>query len=146
MSARRRARETALQVLYEIEMTGSSPEEAFSSYVENFAIRPKAEDFARELVRGVLARKEEIDSTIKRHSRNWRLERMASIDRNILRIATYELLFRPDIPPKVSLNEAVELAKRFGSEDSAAFVNGILDAIYRQEIRSEEAAKAAKLP
>ncbi len=134
MSARRRAREAALQILYEMEITGTSPEEALSSYMETFAVRPVAKDFVRELVLGVWARREEIDSVIQRHSRNWRLERMASIDRNILRIATYELLFRPDIPPKVSLNEAIELAKRFGSEESASFVNGILDAIYRQEL------------
>ena len=97
----------------------------------------KALEFAQELAEGVVEHQEEIDRLIQKYSQNWRLERMNVTDRNILRLATYELLYRPDIPPKVSLNEAIELAKEFGTEDSPAFVNGILDAVYRHEVQRE---------
>ncbi len=86
-----------------------------------------AEDAARELVRGCMALLEEIDAKIRDVSRHWRIERMARVDRNILRLATFELMRLPDVPRKVTLNEAVELAKRFGDEQSPAFVNGVLD-------------------
>ena len=84
------------------------------------------------LVRGVICNKPQIDQTIETFSSNWKISRMGFVDRNILRIATYELLFCPDIPPKVTINEAVDIGKLYGSEDSGAFINGILDVIYRK--------------
>ncbi len=87
--------------------------------------------FALELVTGVMDQREEIDSVITTHSRHWRLERIAKVELAILRIAVYEMVYRPDIPPKVSINEAVELSKSFGDENSRSFINGILDAVAR---------------
>ena len=89
-------------------------------------------DFARHLVLGIWTKREELDSLISRSSRNWRLERMSHVDRNVLRLGAFEMLFMKDIPPKVSIDEAVELGKKFGSEESGAFINGVLDNIYNQ--------------
>ncbi|RUM88129.1 MAG: transcription antitermination factor NusB [Thermodesulfatator sp.] len=139
MGVRHKGRQIAVQVLYQWDVAGVPLAEALATYREHLNPAPEAFEFARELVEGVQEKKELLDTLISRYSRHWRLERMLATDRNILRLATYELLFRPDIPPKVSLNEAVELAKEFGSEDSPAFVNGILDAIYRNEVRPQEA-------
>ena len=92
------------------------------------------EEFADRLVRGVLEHGQEIDQVIEEHSENWRLERMPAVDRNILRIATFEFLHCEEIPPKVTLNEAIELGKRFGSEESGSFINGILDRILSRSV------------
>lgn len=137
--ARRRAREFALQVLYERDQTPLSVDQALESLWaglrEEDGIgegRPALEDevtYARRLVLGVDTRAGEIDALIESASVNWRLVRMPVVDRNILRLATFELLGCPDVPASVSINEAVELAKRYGDKDSRAFVNGILDRI-----------------
>jgi transcription antitermination protein NusB len=95
----------------------------------NPRVRPIPRRFALELVHGVVEHREEIDGLIEQHSHNWRLDRMARVDRNVLRLAVFELKWRPDIPKKVTLNEAVELGKAFGTEASSAFVNGLLDRI-----------------
>ncbi len=142
MGARRRGREIAVQILYQADVAGVSLSEAFETYEGYFKPSPKAIEFAKELVKGVALYQEELDAWIERFSKNWRLERMSAIDRNILRLATYELFHRSDIPPRVSINEAVELAKAFGSEESAAFVNGILDAIYKNVIKEDEKRSA----
>ena len=137
MGQRRRSRETALQMLYRIDMTASPPDEAISLHYELVttgedhehevqvpdAVRP----FAEHLVRGVYLHQAEIDQIIVSASDNWRLDRMSIVDRNILRIALFEMLYCPDVPPKVSINEAIDLGKKFGSEDSGAFINGVLD-------------------
>lgn len=137
--ARRRAREHALQVLYKRDQTGFGPDEALEALWSGLRdedgigeARTALEDeveFARRLVVGVDKRGDEIDGMIEAASVNWRLVRMPIVDRNILRLATFELLACPDVPASVSINEAVELAKRFGDKDSRAFVNGILDRI-----------------
>jgi transcription antitermination protein NusB len=134
MGARRTGRERALQALYQMEMTPSTlPAEAlgsaWSATSEEGKPDPDAVKFARELVDGVQANRAEIDELIERHSHNWRLDRMSRIDRNVLRLGIFELKYRPDIPKKVSLNEAVELGKNFGTEESSAFVNGLLDRV-----------------
>jgi len=95
-------------------------------------------DFARDLVLGCWKHREELDSRIAVVAENWEIHRMAVIDRNILRMATYEILHCPDIPPKVSINEAIELAKRFSTADSGAFVNGVLDRIHQSELAKTE--------
>lgn len=134
MGARRTGRERALQALYQMEMApGTRPAEAlasaWSAAAEDSKPDPDAVKFARELVEGVQANRAEIDSLIERHSHNWRLDRMSRIDRNVLRLGVFELKYRPDIPRKVSINEAVELGKNFGNEESSAFVNGLLDRV-----------------
>ena len=137
MGNRRRARECALQLLYDLEFNVVSDDQqkarAFQDYWSAFPDDSQAKgeirQFAETLVNGVREHDEEIDNCIRGASTNWKLERMAVVDRNILRIATYELRHRPDIPPKVSLNEAIEIAKRYGTSDSSSFINGILDKI-----------------
>lgn len=130
MSSRRRSREMAIQVLYQVDMAQQSDiGEALRLFCEHFEARDSIRDFAIELVNGVHQYREEIDTLIRRFSEHWRLERMAAVDRNILRLAIFELLCRADIPAKVSINEAVDLGKKYGSEDSGSFINGILDRI-----------------
>ena len=134
MGARRTGRERALQALYQLEMAeGSSPTEALASAwaasAEEGKPDPDAVKFAQELVEGVQSHRDEIDQLIEKHSHNWRLDRMSRIDRNVLRLGVFELKYRPDIPKKVSINEAVELAKTFGGEGSPRFVNGVLGAV-----------------
>ena len=133
MGARRTGRERALQALYQLEMATSTTvaealESAWSASEEPKR-DPDAVKFARELVEGVMDHRAEIDRLIEQHSHNWRLDRMGRIDRNVLRLGVFELKYRPDIPKKVSLNEAVELGKNFGTEESSAFVNGLLDRV-----------------
>ncbi len=129
MGARRRGREFALQTLYAMDMNpdmDSTPEQPL---LEDGRVDYEAVDFAEVLVRGVLAHQAIIDGKIKEKSKNWAISRMARVDLNILRLAAYELLFCADIPKNVTINEAVEVAKKFGTEDTPAFVNGILDEI-----------------
>ncbi|MEM9069811.1 MAG: transcription antitermination factor NusB [Myxococcota bacterium] len=129
MGARRKGREAALQVLYGIDVSGRSAESALRAFWAHLGASPEGQEFGDALVRGVAEKQDAIDETIRRVSHHWRLERMARVDRNILRIATYELMELSDVPRRVTLNEAIELAKRFGSEGSAGFVNGVLDRI-----------------
>ncbi len=129
MGSRRKSREAALKILYALDLNGLSAEQGLASYFDHFAEEGETHEFTAELVRGVMRELEALDEKIRSASQNWRLERMARVDRNILRLATYELLHVPSVPRRVSLNEAIELGKRYGAEDSAAFVNGILDRI-----------------
>ena len=126
MTVRRRAREIALQVLYQLDIGQGVPQEALAAYFENFRPSEKAREFCRRLIEGVSQHGEEIDRLIEENAENWTLKRMAVVDRNILRVATFELMHCPDIPFKASLNEAIELAKKYGNDDSGAFINGIL--------------------
>lgn len=111
--------------------------ESFELVCNSFGSPDLIKAFSSQLVCGVWEKKEELDRTISKASINWRIERMSRVDRNILRIAVYEILFMEDIPPKVSIDEAVELGKKYGTEESGAFVNGILDKIYLQ-LKSEK--------
>ncbi len=129
MGSRRKGREAAVQMLYQIDVSGVSAGQAIQTYWATLSASREGEDFANELVRGCYDALQEIDETIRGVSQHWRLERMTRVDRNILRLATYELLKLKDVPRRVTLNEAVELAKRYGSEGSAGFVNGVLDRI-----------------
>ncbi|MBM7855492.1 N utilization substance protein B [Desulfohalotomaculum tongense] len=125
--SRRQAREMALQVLYAVEMGKTEAGQAFEHIRESFGTSAKAEKFSRELVEGTLQHIEVLDEVIKKLSKRWDINRLATVDRNIIRLALYEILYRDDIPPVVSINEAVELAKVFGGgEESGRFVNGIL--------------------
>jgi transcription antitermination factor NusB len=130
MGRRRRSRELAIKVLYHLEYSGDEPCTAFDLICEHFGAPEEIKAFSKELVVGICAHLKELDKLIGDSSKNWRLERIAKVDRSILRLAVYELLYRPDIPPKVSLNEAVDLGNKFGTEESGAFINGVLDNIY----------------
>lgn len=129
MGARRKGREAALQMLYGMDAAGWRAEDAIRNYWAHLGAGADGQEFANTLVRGVAQDRERIDETIRSVSHHWRLERMTRVDRNILRLATFELMSLPDVPRRVTLNEAIELAKRFGSEGSAGFVNGVLDRI-----------------
>jgi transcription antitermination protein NusB len=133
---RRRAREAALQMLYQCEVGHASPEEAIAVYGElEQATRlssADAEAFASALVLGTVEHAAEIDPVIGAAASNWRPERMAIIDRLILRMAVYQLQHVPDVPPNVVISEAVELARRFGGDESGRFVNGVIDAIKKK--------------
>ena len=133
MRLRSKAREVALHLLYQIEITKGDYAQAFESYLEHHPQRQEVIDFSKILLEGTAKNINTIDELIKKYVKNWEIDRMAIIDRNILRLACYELYFVDEIPPKVSINEAIELAKRFGDVDSPRFVNGILDKIYKSE-------------
>jgi N utilization substance protein B len=121
MTLRRKARELALQFLYGIEVNPGDLEEKLASFWQMNRTEREIEEFAASLIRGVVQHKEQIDRTI------WDIQRIIPVDRNMLRLAVYELAFRPDIPHVVTINEAVDIAKKFGTAESGKFVNGILD-------------------
>ena len=128
---RRKGRELALQALYQIEITGDSSVAAVDLFLQHFEGGAKAKEFARRLVSGVVSQRPELDRLIDQSTENWKLARLAKVEHELLRLAAYEVVFCPDIPVPVSLDEAVEIAKRFGGEDSAGFINGVLDHIAR---------------
>ncbi len=130
MAARRtKARERALQALYQIDVAAEGIDDALGRFWKSFEpVEREVMDLAEALVRGVAGHRRKIDETIERVSINWRLDRMAKVDRNVLRLAVYELL-ETDVPVKVVINEAIELGKKYGSESSGAFVNGVLDKV-----------------
>ena len=130
MHQRRKAREIALQVLYEIDVLNIDVNEAVRLFWNNFDAPEESRNFSTLLIEGTWDKRDQIDILISSCSENWSLARMSRVDRNILRMAVYELLHCPDIPPKVTLNEAIDLGKLYGSENSGSFINGILDAIY----------------
>lgn len=138
--SRRLARETALQVLFQLDMNGegSEVEKVIHHWAEEFAVPETSIPFAEELIMGTLEHQEEIDKKLGELSEGWGLKRMGNVDRNLLRLASYEILYRPDIPGRVTLNEAVEIAKLYGSEESAKFINGILDKIVASVQKTEE--------
>lgn len=143
MGLRREARELALQMLYSLDANSSAGVQGtFQAFRdEQSEVTARVREFAEGLVQGVIGQRDVIDEAIKARSKNWALARMPRVDLNVMRLAAYELMFRPDIPKKVSINEAIEIARRFGDKDSPAFVNGILDEIEacaKTEITSEE--------
>ena len=130
MRKRTKAREHALKVLYAIDITGHDPEQCLEVFWrDNEEPDRETREFANAVVLGYCKNREAIDEVITAHTTNWQLKRMAVIDRNVLRAATYELLFCADIPLKVAINEAIDIAKKYGDKDSGKFVNGVLDKI-----------------
>lgn len=127
MGNRRKGRELALQALYQIEITGDASPAAVELFLSHFEGNPEAKEFARRLVHGVISERESIDRLIEQSTEHWKLMRMAKVDLTILRMATYEVVFCPDIPLNVSMDEAIEIGKRYGTDDSANFINGVLD-------------------
>lgn len=148
MGIKRQARECALQILYPLDMLGREPgvavdaqavNDAISRFFDNFDADARARERAEAIVNGVVRERARIDEVIGAHSPRWRLERMALVDRNVLRLCIHELLFDAETPARVVIDEGVEIAKRFGAEQSAAFVNGVLDSAARALGRLEGA-------
>ena len=129
MGVRRQGREFALQALYLSDLTKLTSEEALRRLQSGEKLNPKAIEFAQTLIQGTEANKKDLDTLIKKFSQNWDIKRMANLDRNILRLGTYELLHEKDTPVSVIIDEAVEIAKTYSTNDSGKFVNGILDKI-----------------
>ena len=130
---RTQAREAALKILYQLDITKDEAEAALKIFFNANRLPETAQEFATRLVQGTSEQIKAIDKCLTKHASNWTLERMAVVDRNILRLSVYELLYSQETPPKVVINEAVELAKRFGTTDSGKFVNGVLDSIHKTE-------------
>jgi len=121
-----------MQLLFQIDLSGETPEAALKSFWETRDIAPENSRFTDLLVRGCYKRRKEIDGLLKKYSEHWKLSRMSTVDRNILRLAVFELLYQEETPPKVVINEALEVAKRFSTPESVSFLNGILDAIKKE--------------
>ena len=132
LKKRTRARELALQFLYQIDLLGDDKIDDLKAFLREEERDAQTCRFARRIVEGTHERRAAIDTEIQSVAQNWQISRMAVIDRNVLRLATYELLYCEDIPPKVALNEAIELGKRYSTANSGAFINGILDKIKNQ--------------
>jgi N utilization substance protein B len=137
MGTRRKAREVALQVLFQIDVSQVDVDEAVELFWNNFEAPENVREFSTHLIKGTHSQLIEIDELIKSCSENWSLDRMSKVDKNILRLAVFELVYCNDIPPKVTLNEAIDLGKYYGSENSGSFINGILDALYTKLLQED---------
>ncbi len=137
MGLRRTARECALQMLYEYDVGKQPVEEILETFWQMNEHPKQVREFANQLFQGSIASLREIDKTIQQHTQNWRLNRMAAVDRNILRLAVYEFLSVPETPETVVINEALEIAKKYSTHESAQFVNGILDSIKSDLLQKE---------
>lgn len=133
MGVRRDAREAAVQYLYQREMQGDQSDQALEEFYEMRGLSPSGRRFCDELLQGWMQHREEIDEVIAKNARNFEFHRLSAVDRNVLRIACHEILFRSDIPAPVAINEAIEIAKKYSTEDSGKFVNGVLDNIRKQK-------------
>ena len=145
MGKRRKARELALQALFQIDFYHTENPESLNYFWPEQKVSEEVLNFARKLVEGVCRRQKEIDQLIEEHSENWKLSRMSRVDRNILRMAVLELLEMEDIPCKVTIDEAIELAKKYGTSDSGAFINGILDQILKRLTREDKIRKVENI-
>jgi N utilization substance protein B len=143
MTKRSRAREVALQLLFQRDHNPNTERAAITRFVRDRLRAPSLEPFCLGLYDGVLTHLDEIDARLGAAAENWRLPRMAAVDRNVLRLGAYELLFAPDTPPGVAIDEAIELARRYGSKDSPGFVNGVLDRLRQTK---EETMPAVERP
>jgi transcription antitermination protein NusB len=132
MGPRRKAREYALQMLFQWDITKDSIDQIISTFWVNHEELPATMDFANTLVRGAIEHVERIDALIARHAEHWRLDRMTTVDRNLLRLATEEFLYDLETPKSVVINEAIEIARRYSSQESPQFINGILDSIRKE--------------
>jgi N utilization substance protein B len=133
MGRRRKAREVALQFLYQLDLHGETdPRPHEADFWARHPVDEETRAFASALVRGTTSRHAEVDKIIAQYTEHWDLERMAVVDRNILRLAVYELLEHPSVPPKVAINEAIEISKKFGTGESSRFINGILDRVHKE--------------
>jgi len=133
MGRRRKAREVALQFLYQLDQHGDTDPTAHEAeFWTRHPLDKETQAFVSELVRGVTRRYAEVDKLIAQYTEHWDIDRMAVVDRNILRLAVWELLDHPSVPPKVAINEAIEIAKKFGTQESGRFINGVLDRVHKE--------------
>ncbi|HET7874990.1 MAG TPA: transcription antitermination factor NusB [Methylomirabilota bacterium] len=133
MGRRRKARELALQFLYQLDVQGeANPEPHLGEFWSRHPVDREVRDFADALIRGTKTHEPKIDELIAQYAENWELDRMAVVDRNILREGIFELLWMGEVPPKVAINEALEVAKKFSTQESSRFINGILDRIHKE--------------
>jgi len=145
MGVRREGREAAIQFLYQRDLGGGAGVSDLEDFYAFRGLSPAARRFCEGLVSGVLTHSDEVDVALREHSQNYELERLSAVDRNILRLAIHEMLFCADIPPVVSINEAIDIAKKYGTEESGRFVNGVLDRIKATLTRPERTAAAATI-
>jgi N utilization substance protein B len=132
MGARRKARELALQMLFQHDMSGNEPDMILTTFEDLQKSKPNTREFATKIFRGTVDHLSEIDDMIQAQAENWRLSRMAVVDRNIIRMSVYEFLHENDTPKLVIIDEAIEIAKKFGTQKSSQFINGILDGILKR--------------
>ncbi|MFA6956645.1 MAG: transcription antitermination factor NusB [Thermoanaerobaculia bacterium] len=132
MGARRKARELALQMLFQHDIAGNDPSEIIETFEDIQRVRPNIREFAIKVFRGTLEKQTDIDKILVEQTENWRIERMAVVDRNLIRMAIYEMLYLDDTPKLVILDEAIEIGKRFGTNKSSQFINGILDGVLKR--------------
>ena len=132
MGARRKARELALQMLFQHDMGGNQPDQIIGTFEELQKSKPNTREFATKIFRGTVENLEKIDDMIQNQAENWRLSRMAAVDRNIIRMSIYEFLHENDTPKLVVIDEAIEIAKKFGTQKSSQFINGILDGVLKR--------------
>lgn len=152
MASRRKARELALQMLFQWDVGGHSPERVVSTFLETQKLDPQVESFARSLFEGTTREVSELDRLLRERAEHWRPERMAAVDRNLLRLALHEMLHHAETSPAVVINEALEIARRFSGEPSVEFVNGVLDGVRKAlplalpEAKPDSPARATKAP
>lgn len=132
MGARRKARELTLQMLYQHDVSGNAPDAIIATFEDLQKAKPNTQEFAERVFRGTVASIEKIDEMIQAQAENWRMSRMAVVDRNIIRMSVYEFLNEDDTPKLVIIDEAIEIAKKFGTQKSSQFINGILDGILKK--------------
>jgi len=144
MGKRRKARESTLQILFQLEFNDSELENLFKSFWQKKKAAKEIKDYSRWLVQGIVSHRERIDRLIQSVSENWRIDRMALVDRNVLRIAVFELLYEERIAPAIIIDEAIEISKKYSSEEAATFVNGILDAARKKIEKMQERPKEEK--
>jgi N utilization substance protein B len=144
MGKRRKARESTLQILFQLEFNDGELENIFQSFWQEKKAEKKIKDYSRWLAEGIVSHREGIDQLIQSVSENWRIDRMALVDRNVLRIAVFELLYEEDLAPAIVIDEAIEISKRYSSEEAATFVNGILDAARKKIEKMKERPKEEK--
>jgi len=132
MTNRRLARESALEVLYRLDLVGDEPEHTIAEILLRRNPSEEAETYLRRLADAALGNQQEIDAVLRKHLTRWRLERLTVLDRAVLRLAATEILYFDDVPPKVSINEAVEVAKKYGDDEAGKFVNGVLDSVFKE--------------
>jgi len=143
MRRRTRARELALQFLYQLDLRGDEVVDTLTDFLDLAGREGETRNFARRLINGTCRARSEIDALLVRVARNWNLSRMAAVDRNVLRMAIYELLYCQDIPPKVAINEAIEIGKKYSTVNSGAFINGILDRVHLDHLGAGDPNLAA---
>ncbi|MGB3861662.1 MAG: transcription antitermination factor NusB [Candidatus Aminicenantaceae bacterium] len=141
MGKRRKARESTLQILFQLEFNDSDAEKAFRQYWKDKKATKEVKDYCRWLIKGITSHQESIDRSIQSVSKRWRLSRMPVVDRNILRMAVFELLYEEDVAPAIIINEAIEISKKFSGEQAAMFINGVLDTLRKNANEEKESVR-----